>query len=131
MYRLSRQPDAEDVERVRYIPQSYLESLCNEFVSEGGGAFDLELRAVIFSHIPNAERLGKQSLDSLLDYLGEETFDRINTLRGELSKTNREISSLEDERSSRTQTRDREATYRSSERAEHTEGERAEGRTEA
>ena len=97
VYRLSRQPDAEDVERVRYIPQSYLESLCNEFVSEGGGAFDLELRAVIFSHIPNAERLGKQSLDSLLDYLGEETFDRINTLRGELSKTNREISSLEDD----------------------------------
>ena len=97
VYRLSRSQDAADVERVRYIPQSYLESLCNEFALEGGGAFDLELRAVIFSHIPNAERLGKQSLDSLLDYLGEETFDRINTLRGELSKTNREISSLEDD----------------------------------
>ena len=97
VYRLSRPQDAEDIERVRYIPQSYLESLCNEFASEGGGAFDLELRAVIFSHIPNAERLGKQSLDSLLDYLGEETFDRINTLRGELSKTNREISSLEED----------------------------------
>ena len=75
VYRLSRLQDAEDVERVRYIPQSYLESLCNEFASEGGGVFDLELRAVIFSHIPNPERLGKQSLDSLLDYLGEETFD--------------------------------------------------------
>ena len=86
VYRLSRPQDAEDMERVRYIPQNYLESLCNELVSEGGGAFDLELRAVIFSHIPNAERLGKQSLDSLLDYLSEETFDRINTLRGELSK---------------------------------------------
>ena len=97
VYRLSRLQDAEDVERVRYIPQSYLESLCNEFASEGGGVFDLELRAVIFSHIPNPERLGKQSLDSLLDYLGEETFDRINTLRGELSKTNRDISSLEED----------------------------------
>ena len=42
------------------------------------------------SHIPNAERLGKQSLDALLAYLGEETFDRINALRGELSKTNRD-----------------------------------------
>ena len=95
VYRLSRPQDPEDIERVKYIPQSYLESLCNEFASEGGGAFDRELRAVIFSHIPNAERLGKQSLDSLLDYLGEETFDRINTLKGELSKTNREMSSLE------------------------------------
>ena len=99
LYRLSRRKDAEDIERVRYIPQSYLESLCNEFASEGGGAFDRELRTVIFSHIPNAERLGKQSLDSLLDYLGEETFDRINTLKGELSKINRTISSLEEEAS--------------------------------
>ena len=97
VYRLSRRKDAEDIERVRYIPQSYLENLCNEFASEGGGAFDRELRAVIFSHIPNAERLGKQSLDSLLDYLSEETFDRINTLKGELSKINREISSLEED----------------------------------
>ena len=96
-YLLSRRQDAEDVERVKYIPQSYLETLCNELASEGGGAFDLELRAVIFSHIPNAERLGKQSLDALLDYLGEETFDRINALRGELSKINRTISALEED----------------------------------
>ncbi len=97
VYILSQRQDPEDVERVKYIPQSYLETLCNELASEGGGAFDLELRAVIFSHIPNAERLGKQSLDSLLDYLGEETFDRINALRGELSKTNRTISALEED----------------------------------
>lgn len=97
VYLLSRRQDAEDVERVKYIPQSYLETLCNELASEGGGAFDLELRAVIFSHIPNAERLGKQSLDSLLDYLGEETFDRINALRGELSKANRTIAALEED----------------------------------
>ena len=96
-YSLSRRQDSQDVERVKYIPQSYLETLCNELASEGGGAFDLELRAVIFSHIPNAERLGKQSLDSLLDYLGEETFDRINALRGELSKVNRTISALEED----------------------------------
>ena len=42
------------MERVKYIPQSYLETLCNEFASEGGGAFDLELRAVIF--LPYSKR---------------------------------------------------------------------------
>ena len=99
VYPLSRRHDVEDVERVKYIPQSYLERLCNEFASKGGGAFDMELRAVIFSHIPTAERLGKQSLESLLDYLGEETYDRINTLRGQLSKTDRDISSLEEDAS--------------------------------
>lgn len=95
-YKLSDSPVRDEVERVRYIPQSYLERLCNELASEGGGAFDLELRAVIFSHIPTAERLGKQSLDSLLDYLGEETYDRINNLKGELSKINRQIAALEE-----------------------------------
>ena len=95
-YKLSESPDSEDVERIRYIPQSYLESLCNEFATEGGGAFDLELRAVIFSHIPSAERLRKQNLDDLINYLGEETYDRINALKGELSKANREIAALEE-----------------------------------
>lgn len=95
-FKLSDSPAVDDVERVRYIPQSYLERLCNEFAVEGGGAFDQELRSVIFSHIPSAERLGKQSLDSLIDYLGEETYDRINTLKGDLSKINREIASLEE-----------------------------------
>ena len=95
-YKLSDSPAADEVERIRYIPQSYLEHLCNEITSKGSGAFDLELRAVIFSHIPSAERLGKQSLDSLLDYLGEEIYDRINDLKGELSKINREIAVLEE-----------------------------------
>ncbi len=95
-YRLSESPDNEDVERVRYIPQSYLERLCNEFTAQGGSAFDKELRSVIFSHIPTAQRLGKASLDALLAYLGEETLVRINALKGELSKTNREIASLEE-----------------------------------
>lgn len=96
-FSLSDFPDAEDVERVRYIPQSYLERLCNEFTSEGGGAFDQELRSVIFSHIPVAERLDKSSLDSLLAYLGEETLDRINDLKGDLSKLNRDIAAIESE----------------------------------
>ncbi|MGH9867180.1 MAG: TrlF family AAA-like ATPase [Candidatus Polarisedimenticolia bacterium] len=98
-YDLSHSPDTENLERVKYIPQSYLETLCNELIIEGGGAFDEELRAVIFSHIPPAERLDKASLGALLDYLGEETFDRINSLTGELSKVNRELSALEDDAS--------------------------------
>ena len=98
-YSLSSTADASDVERVRYIPQSYLETLCNELNVEGSGAFDQELRAVIFSHIPVADRIGKSSLDELLTYLSEETFDRINALKGELSKLNREVALLEEESS--------------------------------
>lgn len=94
-YRLSDSPDTEGVERVRYIPQSHLEDLCNEFAAEGGGAFDDELRAVIFSHIPVGQRLGKQRLDSLLDYLSEETYDKISSLQADLAKTNRALADLE------------------------------------
>lgn len=96
-YLLSDPIDPEDVERVRYIPQSYLEGLCNEFSADGGGAFDRELRSVIYSHIPAAERLGRASLGSLLEYLSEETLDRISVLRADLAKVNRAIALLESE----------------------------------
>lgn len=92
---LSRSSDPSDVERVRYIPQSHLERLCNELSAENGGAFERELRAVIFSHIPVAERLEKPSLDTLLTYLSEGVVERLTELRSELAKINRDIAEIE------------------------------------
>jgi len=94
-YQLSQASDISDVERVKYIPQSHLERLCNELSAENGGAFDRELRAVIFSHIPPAERIDKSSLDALLDYLSEGVVERLAELRSELAKTNRDIAEIE------------------------------------
>ena len=49
----------EKIEKVKYIPQSYLEKLCNE-ISSKENLFDKELENVIFSHISSEQSLGKE-----------------------------------------------------------------------
>ena len=41
---LDANPDPSRVERVKYLPQSYLETLCNELAGSGSARFDAELR---------------------------------------------------------------------------------------
>lgn len=70
---LEQNPNAESVEKVKYIPQSYLEDICNEIGAGKGGRFYNELQQVIFSHVPEVERLGFGTLDELLTHRSEET----------------------------------------------------------
>ena len=58
-------------ERVRYLPQHFIEDLCNEIATGNETNFGKELRKVIFSHVPPEKQLGKGTLDELLDYLIE------------------------------------------------------------
>ena len=55
-------------ERVRYIPQNYLESICNALQMAGDGEFGMQLEYVILSHVPPAERAGHETLQSLVNY---------------------------------------------------------------
>ena len=53
-------------ERVRYVPQHYLEEVCTEITDPSARTlFDEELEAVIFSHVPETDRLGQESLRAL------------------------------------------------------------------
>ncbi|MCR4345973.1 MAG: hypothetical protein NUV55_02015 [Sulfuricaulis sp.] len=70
---LDANPSPDAVEKVKYIPQSYLEDICNEIGSGKGGRFYNELQQVIFSHVPEVERLGFATLDELLAHRSEET----------------------------------------------------------
>jgi hypothetical protein len=65
---LNAKPDLNGVEQVRYIPQTYLEKVCTETEPGQQSEFQLELRKVIFSHISDAERLDKETLDELIEY---------------------------------------------------------------
>ena len=84
----------ESLELVGYIPQNYLEVICNE-IQTSDSRFDKELKSVIFSHVDGAERLGADSLDELLKYLTEQTYARLEQLRDELSTVNQSITELE------------------------------------
>lgn len=52
---------------VKYIPQSYLEKVCNEIIDGKKSDFNIELGKVIFSHIPEADRLGYDSIEKLIE----------------------------------------------------------------
>src|SRR5712692_1188210 len=91
---LSDDTPSDAVETVSYIPQHYIERICNE-LQAANSSFEKELKAVIFSHVTDAERLGAESLDSLLEYLTEQTYSRMEQIRTELREINRQIVELQ------------------------------------
>jgi hypothetical protein len=86
--------DSESLELVGYIPQNYLEVICNE-IQTSDSRFDKELKSVIFSHVDETEKLGAETLDELLTFLTEQTHARLKQLRDELSVINENIIELE------------------------------------
>jgi ABC-type lipoprotein export system ATPase subunit len=80
---------------VSYIPQSYLEVICNEVNNIPGSQFDLELKSVIFSHVAEHKKLNAESLGELIQFKTEPLEEQIETLRGELHEINGRILELE------------------------------------
>ncbi|MCW5220170.1 hypothetical protein D5041_10420 [Verminephrobacter aporrectodeae subsp. tuberculatae] len=88
---LDQDPSETSVERVKYLPQSYLETLCNELGENGSSTFDSELRKIIYTHVPQDDRLGYNSMDELLKFKVTEIGRAREQLLKEISKTNTEI----------------------------------------
>lgn len=90
-------PVEGSLETVKYIPQDYLERICNEVSLGSGSQFYAELQNVIFSHVPAEEQLGFSSLDDLLRHRSEETQRAIAFLVEQLGSINKELVSCEDQ----------------------------------
>ena len=88
-------PSLSDVEGVDYIPQSFLDQICNEIAEGQSDRFYLELQGVIFSHIPKAERLNCDDLAELIQLKTEEREQAIQLLLANLKKINGHIVKLE------------------------------------
>ena len=93
---LNAKADPNAVERVRYIPQTYLEKVCTETEPGQQSEFQAELRKVILSHISEADRLGKATLDELIEYKTEELKGQIDNARREISRVNADLVRLEE-----------------------------------
>lgn len=92
---LSDTTDQSLPERVRYVPQHYLEEVCTEITDPSARTlFDKELEAVIFSHVPNADRLGRETLESLVEQKTAAVDGRIDQLRSRLLDLNRNFFDL-------------------------------------
>ncbi len=92
---LSKDPEPSSVERIKYLPQRYLETLCNELSGDGSSTFDGELRKIIYTHVPDELRIGFSSLDDLLNFKLSELEEGRRQLVEKLSKLNAEIVAVE------------------------------------
>lgn len=95
LHNLQANPDPNRPEVVRYISQSYLETVCTETSADETSEFQRELRQVIFSHIADEQKLGKATLDELIAYKTEEIGVEAGRLKAELGQANGTIAALE------------------------------------
>lgn len=93
---LSTSTDSSAPERIKYLPQHLLESLCNKEPGSPDEAFEAELRSIIFSHVPEHQRLGSRSLDELLERRGDALDREITHKREQLAEVSRQRASLEE-----------------------------------
>lgn len=71
-YLLTQVPEDYEIEKAKYIPQNYLENLCNSLdKNEEESNFQEQLKDVIFSHIDIQDRNKKNSLRELENYKTE------------------------------------------------------------
>lgn len=86
----------DEPERVKYLPQSFVENVCNDIAEPGGGAFERELKKVVFSKVAEADRLGQHSLDDLIEYRTQELGREADSLAGTLITLAEQRANLED-----------------------------------
>ena len=87
--------EPEEIERLKYLPQDHVERICNELAGIGEEGFEQEIKAVIFSHVPEAERLGHATLDELVRFQTGEKQRRIDSLLKQLREVSRSRAILE------------------------------------
>lgn len=93
---LDADPEVYEKEMVKYLPQNFIEELCNPVTADERKQFETEIKDVIFSWVPESERYGKSSLDEIIDYRSDVVYRKVDELRSKINKTNRKIIELED-----------------------------------
>ena len=94
---LDKNPALGSVEKVKYLPQNFIDEICNDLPATKDSQFYQELQEVIFSHLQDHERLGCDSLFELLEQVGEETKRQIHSKVDKIVQTNADISRLQKE----------------------------------
>jgi len=85
----------EELERLTYLPQDHVETVCNELAGIDEAGFEQELKAVIFSHVPETSRLDQTTLDNLVRFQTNEKQKRIDSLLKQLRDVSRSRATLE------------------------------------
>lgn len=89
--RLADSVDKDSPEEVRYLPQSYLETLCNEVPGGQESLLEKELKRIIFLNLSSSQRAGHASLDELIEEFREQYELRNRSIRETLKGLNSRI----------------------------------------
>jgi len=88
---LTRAHDGAAPVSVEYLPQMFVERVCNlDPDTDDTDEFERELRIILFTHIPESEKAGEKTFDALLAQKTQSLRDDIVGLREELHATVRE-----------------------------------------
>lgn len=85
---LDMSSDATQPERVKYIPQNFLETLCT---TEDDHEFESELKKIIFQYLDPAQRFGFNDLDSIINYLTRENSASCHEIQSRIKAINADI----------------------------------------
>lgn len=92
---LDEEIEKTSVERVRYLPQNYFESITNDLEED---KFERALRSVIFSHISEPEKQGKTTFEDLEKYKSYNIQKDIDILEVDIKELSVEIVLLENKK---------------------------------
>jgi len=91
--KLSDKVDSKEPELVKYLPQSYVEDLTND---DGIIKLREKVEEVVFSHVKQTDRMGKEEFAELLDLKTNEITNSTNSLKTDLQDLNEKIILLEE-----------------------------------
>ena len=93
---LTANSDDSSIEDAQYLPQKYIEDVCNDF----GDVFQQEIDKVIFSYVDKAERGDAKNLDGLVKLKSKPLEIRFQDERTKLEDINGKIINLERKKTS-------------------------------
>lgn len=94
--RLDAKIDPSAIERVRYVPQGFFDSVTNEPTVAEGGKFYQEITKAVFSHVEQKKRLGSNSFQELVGLRTSAIEQGVTQLRQQMSALNARIVTLEE-----------------------------------
>ena len=89
---LDMDADSTQPERVKYIPQNFLETICT---TEEDEKFEAELKDIIFQYLQPEDRYGQDSLDDIIEYLTEENSKSCELIKKTIERQNEKIIAYE------------------------------------
>jgi AAA domain/AAA domain, putative AbiEii toxin, Type IV TA system len=92
---LAEKANGAEIEFIKYLPQNFLEKLCNEVGPRDGQKFEAEIKKVIFSHLSAVDRGDFSSLDERIAAASRGITDELALIRNKIDSLNREICSTQ------------------------------------